>query len=285
MKCILFTNARNENRILEWIAHHLNLNFDYIHIFDHCSNVPINETIPDIQNVTIERNNDETMVKHKFMHKAIQISKNKKYDWMLYLDADEYLYLKKDTIQEYIINFQPNIKKIGINWVCFGSNYKDKFEANESMFEQFQLSNKSVDRHIKVLVNVECLLNIPPPNPHSFICKNEFNNIYSSEGIIQEGFSDYNHPWIYQHLNCHQLSSFIAHYCDQDYATFSNRKIKLRRDDISICDTKNLYRPWLKNYNKYALHNNGNNEISNLIMYEKYNVRLKEKINEILMNK
>ena len=38
---ILFTNARDEPNIAEWIAHHLLLGFDKIIIFDHMSIEPI----------------------------------------------------------------------------------------------------------------------------------------------------------------------------------------------------------------------------------------------------
>ena len=38
---ILFTNARDEPNIAEWIAHHLLLGFDKIVVFDHLSKIPI----------------------------------------------------------------------------------------------------------------------------------------------------------------------------------------------------------------------------------------------------
>ena len=41
----LFTNARDEPNIAEWVAHHLLLGFDRIHIFDHKSVTPISQKI------------------------------------------------------------------------------------------------------------------------------------------------------------------------------------------------------------------------------------------------
>jgi hypothetical protein len=38
---ILFTNARDEKNIKEWVAHHLLLGFDLIYIFDHKSIKPL----------------------------------------------------------------------------------------------------------------------------------------------------------------------------------------------------------------------------------------------------
>ena len=42
---ILFTNARDEPNISEWVAHHLLLGFDKIIVFDHLSTVPISSMI------------------------------------------------------------------------------------------------------------------------------------------------------------------------------------------------------------------------------------------------
>ena len=41
----VFTNARDEPNIAEWVAHHLLLGFDKIIIFDHLSVIPISTTI------------------------------------------------------------------------------------------------------------------------------------------------------------------------------------------------------------------------------------------------
>ena len=42
---VLFTNARDEPNIAEWIAHHLLLGFDKIIVFDHLSKVPISNKL------------------------------------------------------------------------------------------------------------------------------------------------------------------------------------------------------------------------------------------------
>lgn len=37
MRILLCTNARDEENILEWVVHHINLKFSHIHIIDHKS--------------------------------------------------------------------------------------------------------------------------------------------------------------------------------------------------------------------------------------------------------
>ena len=49
-KVILFTNARDELKLKEWVAHHLLLGFDFIYIFDHKSKIPLKGQFLDFNN-------------------------------------------------------------------------------------------------------------------------------------------------------------------------------------------------------------------------------------------
>ena len=106
MKKILFCNARDEQHILEWIVHHLNLGFDHIYIFDHLSKIPISEIIKKTnisKFVTVSRIEDEILLKYKLVEKSYKIAKFI-YDWMIYLDCDEFLYFKNDNNIETFLN-------------------------------------------------------------------------------------------------------------------------------------------------------------------------------------
>ena len=88
----LFTNARDEPKIAEWIAHHLLLGFDKIHVFDHKSVTPISNTIGSLisdKRVNITRVEMDGSIKLDLMTRAVQISQKNNASWMLYLDADE----------------------------------------------------------------------------------------------------------------------------------------------------------------------------------------------------
>jgi hypothetical protein len=94
----LFTNARDEPNIAEWVAHHLLLGFDRIHIFDHKSVTPISQKIwTNFNNrVTVERvENIDGGIKLNLITRAVNIATNRRASWMLYLDADEFMVINK----------------------------------------------------------------------------------------------------------------------------------------------------------------------------------------------
>ena len=51
---ILFTNARDEPNIAEWIAHHLLIGFDKIVVFDNLSKIPISSLVKNNFNQRLE---------------------------------------------------------------------------------------------------------------------------------------------------------------------------------------------------------------------------------------
>ena len=62
-KVVLFTNARDEQNIKEWVVHHLLLGFDCIYIFDHLSVVPLEEELynfdPRVTTIRISNKNSK----------------------------------------------------------------------------------------------------------------------------------------------------------------------------------------------------------------------------------
>ena len=85
---ILFTNARDENNIREWAAHHLLLGFDLVYIFDHKSEKPLIKEFENFDTrVIVERCEWENPVKIPLMARAAVIANELKASWMLYLDA------------------------------------------------------------------------------------------------------------------------------------------------------------------------------------------------------
>jgi hypothetical protein len=106
---ILFTNARDEPNIAEWVAHHLLLGFDKIVIFDHLSVIPITSTIGSNFNgkLTIIPVNDSGNIKLKLMNDALDIASRENFGWLLYLDADEYINLNRfNSIKEFLVYFK-----------------------------------------------------------------------------------------------------------------------------------------------------------------------------------
>lgn len=89
---ILFTNARDEPNISEWVAHHLLLGFDKIIVFDHLSKLPISSLIKTNFNrkLSVIRVQGSGNIKINLMNRALDIATKENYGWMLY-----YLVLSK----------------------------------------------------------------------------------------------------------------------------------------------------------------------------------------------
>lgn len=283
MRTILFTNARNENNIVEWVTHHLRLGFTTIFIFDHKSTNPIypillREKPNRLHQIVVIRINKDSIIKTNLMMNALKYAMRKLYDWLLYLDCDEFLVLNKnDNISSFLTQY-IQYDQVGINWLFFGSNFKQNaLTTNESIIHSYTRSETKLDKHIKSFIHLRKMLyynyKIQITNPHYyFIHENQYrysvNVNYKPYNPITPHFIDTR-----EHFTT--IPAFIAHYCNQSYENYIQRKILLPRDD------SNTYRTIMSIEEFHKQHNN----IINTHLSKKYPLReknekylLKEKI-------
>jgi hypothetical protein len=271
MKTCLFTNARNEKNILEWVLHHQKLGFNYIFIIDHKSIIPINKILNvinpitktpkyNMKNVFVLRINKDKIVKTNLMKFAVKFCIKNHFNWLLYLDSDEFLVLNytnnvNNFLQHYVLYDQ-----VGINWLLFGSNYKDSLlNNNESIVESYTRSDKNLNNHLKSFINIPHLrynkiINIV--NPHAYILNNMSRSInvnYKRVNPLEPHYYDTIQPF-------NKVPAFIAHYLYQSYETYLNRKINLPRDDTGT------FRSLI---NKEDFHKR-NNDIINTFVKDKF---------------
>lgn len=266
MKTILFANARDESHILEWVVHHLNLGFSHIYLFDHKSSQPLTQVLKNVPKdlLTVHRI-DTDIRKTNLMYDAHRIALSMNYDWMLYLDADEFLVLNnKDTVEEFLLGYDQ-FDQIGINWLMFGSNYLDNvLDDDKTILESYTKCHDKLDIHIKAFLNLKNK-SIVLKNPHVYFLPNMSKSIGVNYSLL-----DPQAPYwfsITEHYN--NVSAYIAHYACQSYDTYLNRKIKLPRDDDG------QHNPLLS---KEQIHNSNNN-VENLVPLNRYNDANKVKIN------
>ena len=266
MKTIIFTNARDEENLLEWVHHHLNSGFSHIHIFDHLSVNPIKNLIINPQ-VTVERCDDSMGgIKFHFINSALAIAREQNYDWMLYLDSDEFLVLNSaDNVTSFLDNY-ANFDQIGINWLLFGSNYLDILEPGKTLLESFTKSEPNFDLHIKTFLNLRRQPNITGiPNPHVYI----LNDMTKSVGVDFQKL-DPVQPWFFSNKeNYTKVNAFIAHYIYQSFDIYYKRKCLRPRDDV------NLFHQILNKDDMHRLHNVINNDF----VFKKYDKRNKFSMN------
>ena len=214
----LFTNARDEPNIAEWIAHHLLLVFDKINIFDHKSVTPISNLLnTNFDNrVSITRIDTDGNIKLDLMTQAVQISQNNNVSWMLYLDADEFLLLNNFTNVKELLNCFNFADALAVNWLMFGTSYH-KTQPQGLLTENFIRSDKLINQHIKSFVRPEKVI-LPAGNPHFFNMVNP-NRVFSASGnkMTLRPFNPV--PKLFT-----KVAAYIAHYYTQSESEHLRRK-------------------------------------------------------------
>lgn len=225
-RAVLFANVRNEDHILEWAAHHLLIGFSRIIIFDHKSDKPLKKIFKNFdKRVTIINVSYlENPIKMFLMNKAAEIARNIKMDWMIYLDADEFIILdKKYKGIKHFLSLYNHADSLSINWLMFGSNHLEK-EPDGLILENYTKSELFLDSHVKCFVRPSRVRDAI--NPHYF---NMLDNLRIFN--IDNKLITTNYHFNPCHVEFNQVPIYIAHYVYQSEETFKKRKVVLPRDD------------------------------------------------------
>jgi len=230
MRTILFTNARDESNILEWVVHHMNIGFTHIYIVDHMSKIPLSEVLKNIPpgRITIKRVN-HSIVKVGLMKDAYIHARRYNYLWMLYLDCDEFLVLNNDSnLDSFLEKYNhQQYSQIGINWLMFGTNNMDNTPTG-TIIENYTRCDTHLDMHVKSFLCLHNEIN-SIPNPHVFIIPNMDRSVGVNYNIL-----DAKTPWWYKNNDDYKtVDAYIAHYVYQSYSRYIERKVIIPRDDTN----------------------------------------------------
>lgn len=257
---ILFTNARDEPNLAEWIAHHILLGFDKVIVFDHKSLIPINSQIKTNFDNKLEiiRVDGSGNIKFTMIQKAVDIATNRGFSWMLYLDADEFLNLNKHlNVKDFLNNFKE-ADSIGINWLMFGTS--GHIEQPKGL-----LTNNFIRSEIRLNINVKTFVRPSVVariiNPHYYVITNP-NRCYDSNGLrMKMG------PFNIRLLLFIKAKAYIAHYYTQSESEHRRRKSRMMDDGSTN-----------KNEMIKEIHNIYNN-VTNNQLQNKYTERIKQFLN------
>jgi hypothetical protein len=258
-KTILFTNARDEKNMKEWVTHHLLLRFDVIYIFDHKSIIPLkNEFHNFSKRVIIERVELDNPVKLPLMMRAVKIAKQLGVDWMLYLDADEFLVLNNYMGVRHLLQNYNFAHSLGINWLMFGSSYHKK-DPLGLLIENYTKSFQTIDQHVKTFVRPEYVTSVT--NPHFY------NVIFPNRMFSMNMKNMADTPFNVWSIDYKDAPAFIAHYVHQSEESYINRKVKLPMD------THSSFRKF--DQQMHSLYN----DVDNFLVRDKYAERVKHFLN------
>lgn len=268
MRTILFTNARDENNIFEWVVHHLNLGFSHIFIFDHKSTNRIRDTLKtliSIKTVTVQER--EIIVKKDLVLEAHVYAIQNSFDWMIYLDADEFLVLNYvDNVADLLVDYST-YDQVGVNWLLFGTNYLNSFPGG-TLLENYTRCDTELNKHIKTFININLVSNLSLVNLH---CAHMLFLVDMTNSVnVDYGVFDKKEPYFHNSsVPFRHVKAYVAHFIYQAYEIYLSRKINLPRDDVP-----GEHRPCESAQVLHSRHN----DIVNTYLMEKYNQRNRKSI-------
>ena len=143
MKIALCTIGKQENLYAkEFIEYYINIGVDHLYIYD--DNDPNTERISDIlepkyqSKVTIHLTKEKNITHQSMAFDHCYKNYNKKYDWFIMLDMDEFLYTINTTLEEYLSDkIFDKCDIIKINWVVSRDNDLLHYDSRPQ-FERFK---------------------------------------------------------------------------------------------------------------------------------------------------
>lgn len=156
--------ARNEAHIIEeWVAHHLAIGVNRIHVFDHMSTDGTREKLDHIHtnepNVTVQtwNPNSTTAVQRLAYDQGLVLMTKEDVDWCAFIDADEFIgngNVNSSETLETMLSRHSEHCAIALNWTIFGSS-GHIVQPPGMIQENFlyrSIESFSPNRHIKSLV-------------------------------------------------------------------------------------------------------------------------------------
>ena len=146
MKVGLVCVAKWEDYYLkEWLDYNEKLGFDKVIMFQ-------NDWRTDIEHPILQKHIcDGRSIQVPLYNQVLQ--DNTEYDWLAFIDCDEFIVLKKhNNIKELIEEYKDKTNVIGLNWFIYG-NMGIVSREGESLLKPFTMRNKDVDKHVKVIIN------------------------------------------------------------------------------------------------------------------------------------
>lgn len=125
---LIITKDENEY-LIEFLEHHLNLGFDHIYIYDNNSTIPVSETIKELPSAMQSKISVEL---YSFTdNNSFQLGCYQKWfnehreetDWVAVIDTDELIELRKaKTISEFLNNFDDDVATVQLHWENYNAN-------------------------------------------------------------------------------------------------------------------------------------------------------------------
>lgn len=268
----LSTNMRDESNVLEWIAYHFIIGFDRVFIIDHASKIPIQSLINKYKfrdRITVIRLEADYLSEGNFKKHILNNivlpfmkSSQKKVDWFIHLDGDEYINLNGNfkTVRGFLNKYPPQAQIIALNWVCFGSSFYDKHPNGLVIKNFIRCAPKCPKMEVKCFVKPKHIRNLTQVH---------YWNVQNPKLAFDANGNHWN-VWPFNKKSRGPKDRvYINHYQYQSYEKYMQRKGTRKNDLGKMC--KNIL-------NRPQLHSKYNNIVNkSLVPYT-------SQINRFLIN-
>lgn len=161
MKIAVCAIMKDENQYIEeWSNHCKNLGFDHIFIYDNNSKIPL---VSEKDYITIVNWPDDKFKSQSRSYLSCAKNEGKDYDYILFIDADEFYMSKSMNIHKDVENLKNkygDFDGLGLYWRIYGQPkpYLEKRQVIEKYTQYFGHT------HIKSLLKPKLILDFPDPH-------------------------------------------------------------------------------------------------------------------------
>lgn len=172
----------------------------------------------------------------RLMNLALLKAKQMLADWIIYLDADEFIILNKFNNVQELLSHNIHADSLAINWLLFGTNNLiEDPPINTLILENYTKSELHLNKHVKTFIRPNKAIHAS--NPHFYNMQDQYK-MYSFDGQLNNNIEPfYFHS---QQTKYYDAPAYIAHYIYQNEHRYLARKVKLPRDDTGTYREQNL---------------------------------------------
>jgi hypothetical protein len=226
---MLCTNVRDEPSLPEWVQHHLNLGFSPIVILDHESREPVTtQLFPRFARdaVVVRSVTGGGNQKLRWMQQAVTWARALHAQWMLYLDADEFVVLPmEDSMSSWLARVEHHaggrVDAVSLNWVMFGTSGQVS-QPSGLVMDSFVRCDAQLNPHVKTCVRPDAVVSVP--NPHWFGLRSGARRVAADGASLGAG------PFYAGAGSWRNASAYVAHYYLQSEEEHWRRKARVLDD-------------------------------------------------------
>ena len=163
MKIVLVCIAKDEDDYLqEWLDWHFSLGFDEAFVYENNWRSSVCKDCKRVHFIPFDGPVKQLEAYQHFMNVF-----SKDFDWAAFIDVDEFIMPRQDVcLRKWLVAKDP-WPSVGLNWRLFGDSFlSGKPQSTKSVLQRFHFGAKTLNKHVKQIVNLEWFRLLCAPMPH-----------------------------------------------------------------------------------------------------------------------